>query len=161
MYNREAILLFSTSEDDHFTAFERACLVENELPQCKSAKLVTYGQLKQWRTRPPVWAKKLVRSMDAEPRLLADEKARQSERVQQLARDKEIEKKKNVQLEAARAEEARGREQEELRANALKAANELMQDELNAQEERTRRTEEEAAAKYEDRDRSDAHMPVV
>ena len=121
-FQGEVVLLFATPHDDHYRAFDMAQSLAHEN---RDARLVEWREFVTWRERSPRWAERLVKRHSYEQRWLADEKARQNERVKELARRAEEAQRTNVVLAAegdllreAKAEQERLRDQERLQHEA-------------------------------------------
>ena len=107
-FRGDAVLLFATPADEHYRAFEHACSLENEEPR---ARLVDWHTFQNWQRREPKWAKHLLKHAQFEPRLLANEKAKQNERVKKLAQVASEEKLKNAALAAENEKEVQRRQE--------------------------------------------------
>ena len=124
-FRGEAVLLFSTAEDDNYMAFDRA---RSLIDECPNASLVEWAKFEEWRHRK--WAIKLLQKAGkVEPRLEAAEKAKQHDRVKQIAQVAEEERRRNVILAADKDREAQLRREQEDVSKELQA----QQDELEKQ----------------------------
>ena len=136
-FKGSAVLVFETDQlDQGFKAFENACSLENE--SRGNAQLVEWRTLQEWKQRNSKWADKLLR--DAfEPRMLANEKARQTARVTELARAADEEKRKNATLAADHEKEVKRRKEQEERSELREAQWKAEHAEMDDQREAERR----------------------
>ena len=158
----EAILAFKTESDDNRAAFERACSLEDEhttRPEGRSAQLVLFEDLNEWKQKPPKWAEKMLRDTFV-PRLKADEKAKQTERnqkaLQDAAQERDLAKRSLVQGQ----QQLKATELERDECLALNRALQAQKDEMHKNLEQTR-IEAKRALEAEERRQLEAQKQLM
>ena len=157
-FHGEAILAFKTEGDDNHAAFERACSLEEEhttRPEGRAAQLVLFEDLNKWKQNTPGWAEKMLRDTFV-PRLKADEKAKQTERTQKVAQERDLAKRTLVQEQ----QQLKATELERDECLALNRALQAEKDEMHKNLEQTR-IEAKRALEAEERRQLEAQQQLI